>query len=187
VVSKSITAKGRASNGLGRALNKSRDIMVLRPMGEWCVSVWRSGSLMMLYFEALLQGMLMPMFTVLKSVWFSAAHSLREYDGPCARNHGHNYRLEIVVRGRELDGQRMLVDFLDLDRAVAPLVSRVDHRNLNEVPPFDEVNPTAEAIAAWFFRELKAVVPAVSGARAQLAEIRLWETPDACVIVTEEP
>jgi 6-pyruvoyltetrahydropterin/6-carboxytetrahydropterin synthase len=124
------------------------------------------------------------MFSIMKSVSFSAAHSLRGYEGPCARNHGHNYRLEIVVQGRELNGQRLLVDFFELDRAVAPLLARVDHRNLNEVPPFDEVNPTAEAVAAWFFAELKGIVPAISGDRARLAELRLWETPDACAIVT---
>jgi 6-pyruvoyltetrahydropterin/6-carboxytetrahydropterin synthase len=125
------------------------------------------------------------MFTILKTVTFCAAHSLRDYNGPCARNHGHNYRLELMVRGTELDSQRMLVDFVDLDRVVAPLLDRVDHRNLNEVPPFTEVNPTAEAIAAWFWSELKDRIPTLTGGRARLSEVRLWETPEACAIVTE--
>ncbi len=126
------------------------------------------------------------MFTIRKSVSFAAAHSLRDYDGPCARNHGHNYRVEVSVEGRELDSQKMLVDFVDLDAILAPLLERVDHRNLNEVPPFDEINPTAEAIAAWFHRELRSRVLEISGGRARLVEIRLWETPDAYVIVRDD-
>ena len=87
------------------------------------------------------------MYEIQKSAEFSAAHALRDYEGPCARNHGHNYRIEIVVRGHTLDRQRLLIDFADLDRLLAPLVERLDHQNLNEIPPFDRVNPTAEASA----------------------------------------
>jgi len=125
------------------------------------------------------------MYEIRKSAEFAAAHSLRDYDGPCARNHGHNYRVEIVVRGEELDAQRMLMDFVDLDRALAPLIDRVDHENLNRIPPFDEVNPTAEAVAAWFYRELKQKIAGESGGRAWLAAVRLFETPDSCVTYSE--
>jgi 6-pyruvoyltetrahydropterin/6-carboxytetrahydropterin synthase len=127
------------------------------------------------------------MFEIQKSATFSAAHSLRDYVGPCARNHGHNYRVEIVVRGEVLDPAEMLIDFEVLDRLLAPVVARLDHRNLNEVPPFDRVNPTAEAIAAWFFRQLAEPVKQATQERAFLAAIRLWETPDACVLYTEAP
>jgi 6-pyruvoyltetrahydropterin/6-carboxytetrahydropterin synthase len=126
------------------------------------------------------------MFEVQKSAEFSAAHSLRDYDGPCARNHGHNYRVEVVVRGRRLDDRRMIIDFETIDEILEPVVRRVDHRNLNEIPPFDTVNPTAEAIAAWFFAELKDAVARGTGGRGHLAAVRLWETPDSCVTYTEE-
>ena len=49
-----------------------------------------------------------PVFDARTVVEFAAAHLLREYDGPCSRNHGHNYKVELVVRGEKLDGQRML-------------------------------------------------------------------------------
>jgi 6-pyruvoyltetrahydropterin/6-carboxytetrahydropterin synthase len=127
------------------------------------------------------------MFEVQKSAEFSAAHSLRDYDGPCARNHGHNYRVEVVVRGRRLDDRRMIIDFHTIEEILAPVVRRVDHRNLNEIPPFDTVNPTAEAVAAWFFTELKAAVAERTGGGGYLAAVRLWETPDACVTYSEEP
>ena len=127
------------------------------------------------------------MFEIQKSVTFSAAHSLRDYVGPCARNHGHNYRVEVVVRGKSLDPQEMLIDFDVLDRLLAPVVARVDHQNLNEIPPFDTLNPTAEAIAAWFYRELALPVKETTQGRGFLAAIRLWETPDACVLYSEAP
>jgi 6-pyruvoyltetrahydropterin/6-carboxytetrahydropterin synthase len=125
-------------------------------------------------------------FEILKSAEFAAAHALREYNGPCARNHGHNYKVEIVIQGRELDPQRMLIDFAALDRVFGPLIERLDHRNLNEMPPFDVVNPTAEAVARWFYEELRDKIPGLSGGRARLATVRLWETPEACVTYTED-
>jgi 6-pyruvoyltetrahydropterin/6-carboxytetrahydropterin synthase len=127
------------------------------------------------------------MFEVQKSAEFAAAHSLRDYDGPCARNHGHNYRVEVVVRGRRLDDRRMIIDFHSIDEILAPVVRRIDHRNLNEIPPFDTVNPTAEAIAAWFFGELRDAVAERTGGTGYLAAVRLWETPDSCATYSEEP
>jgi len=126
------------------------------------------------------------MYEVQKSAEFSAAHALRDYEGPCARNHGHNYRVEIVVRGETLDRQRLLIDFSDLDRILAPLVARLDHQNLNDIPPFDKVNPTAEAIAEWFYRGMVEAVVKATGERARLAAVRLWETPDSWVVFSEE-
>jgi len=125
------------------------------------------------------------MYEVQKSVEFSAAHALRDYEGPCARNHGHNYRVEIAVRGDTLDRQKLLIDFAELDRILAPLVARVDHQNLNEIPPFDRVNPTAEAIAEWFYRGMVESVAKATEGRARLAAVRLWETPDSWVVYSE--
>jgi 6-pyruvoyltetrahydropterin/6-carboxytetrahydropterin synthase len=126
------------------------------------------------------------MYEVQKSAEFSAAHTLRDYEGPCARNHGHNYRVEVVVRGEKLDPQRLLIDFADLDRILAPLVARLDHQNLNEIAPFDRVNPTAEAIAEWFYRGLVEPVTKATGGRARLGAVRLWETPDSWVVYSED-
>lgn len=125
------------------------------------------------------------MYEIQKSAEFSAAHALRDYEGPCARTHGHNYRVEAIVRGERLDSREILIDFYDLDRILAAAVERLDHRDLNGVPPFDSVNPTAEAIAAWFYREMAEPVRNATGGRAALAAVRLWETPDACVVYSE--
>lgn len=125
------------------------------------------------------------MFTVRKSLTFSAAHALRDYDGPCARVHGHDYRVEVEVRGETLNGQEILLDFYDLDRYLKPLLARVDHQFLNEIPPFTEINPTAEAIAAWFYRELKQAFASRPDDRVRLAAVHLWETPDSCATYSE--
>ena len=124
------------------------------------------------------------MYTIRKSLPFSAAHALRDYDGPCARVHGHNYRVEVIVEGSDTDDRELLIDFYDLDRLLQPLVDRLDHRLVNEVPPFTEINPTAEAMAAWFFRELAPGVAEATGNRARLVRVDLWETDDSCASFT---
>jgi len=78
---------------------------------------------------------------------FSAAHRLRGYDGKCERLHGHNYRVELVLGCGELNGLGVVMDFQDLKDVLGKVVGRIDHRYLNEVEPFDTVNPTAEQIA----------------------------------------
>lgn len=75
---------------------------------------------------------------------FSSAHVLRGYPGACERVHGHNFRVEVVVRATALDELGMGLDFRELTAMTEALTAGLDHRLLNEVPPFDEVNPTAE-------------------------------------------
>jgi 6-pyruvoyltetrahydropterin/6-carboxytetrahydropterin synthase len=120
------------------------------------------------------------MFRVRKSLEFSAAHALRDYEGPCSRIHGHNYRVEVEVQGEELDGARLLIDFYEIDRMLRPLIGRLDHQFVNEIPPFDEINPTAEAMAAWFYRELTEASRGRLRPGVRVAAVHLWETSDSC-------
>ena len=109
---------------------------------------------------------------------FSAAHYLRDYVGKCANLHGHNYKVEVHVRGRKLDKTGMLIDFADLKAATRRVVDYLDHRNINELPPFDEeINSTAEELAAYFMREVGAQL---NDDRVQVFKVRIWET-DNCV------
>lgn len=85
---------------------------------------------------------------------FSSAHVLRGYAGACEQVHGHNFRVEVVVRAHELDELGMGLDFRELLRMTEEITGELDHRLLNEVPPFDEVNPTAENLAAHIYRRL---------------------------------
>jgi len=85
---------------------------------------------------------------------FSSAHILRGYAGACERIHGHNFRVVVVVRAHELDSLGMGLDFYELLRMTEEITAELDHRLLNEVPPFDELNPTAENLAAHIYRRL---------------------------------
>jgi 6-pyruvoyltetrahydropterin/6-carboxytetrahydropterin synthase len=98
---------------------------------------------------------------------FSAAHRLPRYEGPCFRMHGHNYRLQVSIRGEAAPETGMVADFEQIRATVqAHLLSVVDHQVLND---FLE-NPTAENLVVWAWGRLK-------GKLSGLRELRLWETP----------
>jgi len=90
---------------------------------------------------------------------FSAAHRLRDYNGKCERLHGHNWKVEVVAGAMELDPLGMVMDFRRLKEKVDRVLEALDHQVLNEVPPFTEVNPTAENIARHVFESLAGEVP----------------------------
>ncbi len=85
---------------------------------------------------------------------FSSAHVLRGYPGACERVHGHNFQVQVEVRVHELDSLGMGIDFHEISSMTHEVIDKLDHRLLNEIPPFDEVNPTAENLAAHIYREL---------------------------------
>lgn len=106
---------------------------------------------------------------------FSSAHQLRGYRGKCENLHGHNYKIEIFARGRELDHIGLLVDFGELKEAADEVVQYLDHRNINELPPFDvELNPSAENLARYI---LERVGARVGDERVQVYKVRCYETP----------
>ena len=115
------------------------------------------------------------MFEVMIERNFSSAHQLRGYKGKCENLHGHNYKIEIFARGRELDHIGLLVDFGDLKTAADDIVGYLDHRNINELPPFDaELNPSAENLARYI---LERVAARVGDERVQVYKVRCYETP----------
>jgi 6-pyruvoyltetrahydropterin/6-carboxytetrahydropterin synthase len=113
---------------------------------------------------------------------FASAHTLRDYPGACSRMHGHNWKVEAEVEATALDAVGMGVDFKVIKNAVRVLTDQLDHRYLNEIAPFDNVNPTAENIAAHLFRGLS---QALNDDRIRVKAITLWETERACVRYTE--
>jgi 6-pyruvoyltetrahydropterin/6-carboxytetrahydropterin synthase len=115
------------------------------------------------------------MFEVMIERNFSSAHQLRGYKGKCENLHGHNYKVEIFARGRELDNIGLLIDFGDLKQAADEIVNYLDHRNINELPPFDEeLNPSAENLARYF---LERIGEQVGDERVQVYKVRVFETP----------
>jgi 6-pyruvoyltetrahydropterin/6-carboxytetrahydropterin synthase len=104
---------------------------------------------------------------------FEAAHHLTSYRGAVEPVHGHSWRVEAVLETAGLDGEGMAYDFVAVQGALRELAARLDHRDVNTVPPFDRASPTTERIAAWFFEGLTQRLPG-----APLAEVTLWEGPD---------
>jgi 6-pyruvoyltetrahydropterin/6-carboxytetrahydropterin synthase len=103
---------------------------------------------------------------------FAAAHRLPRHPARCRNLHGHNYKLQVVLRGEPDAAQGMVLDFGDLDRIVQDRVlSRCDHTSLNDLLE----NPTAELIATWIWEQLEGHLPG-------LFEVRLREIPTACVV-----
>ena len=87
------------------------------------------------------------MFEVSREHSFSAAHRLRGYGGKCESLHGHNWKVRLSLRAVELDHLGMVADFKEIGRVLEEVLSELDHHLLNEVPPFDTLNPSAELIA----------------------------------------
>ena len=85
---------------------------------------------------------------------FSAAHHLEGYQGKCEAQHGHNWDVEVFVRGKDLDAEGILIDFRELKDAVSSVLEEMDHRDLNTIDAFKNTNPTSENIAAYLYREL---------------------------------
>jgi 6-pyruvoyltetrahydropterin/6-carboxytetrahydropterin synthase len=106
---------------------------------------------------------------------FSSAHQLRGYRGKCENLHGHNYRIEIYARGRELNHIGLLVDFVELKEAADELVTYLDHKNLNELEPFvTEQNPSAENLARFCLEKLAAKL---NDDRVEIYKVCCFETP----------
>ena len=109
---------------------------------------------------------------------FSSAHQLRGYKGKCENLHGHNYKIEIYARGRELNNIGLLVDFVELKEAADDLVAYLDHKNLNEeIETFQRLVPTSENLGLLIHRRLKQSWHGVfPGEWPQLEKVRIAET-----------
>jgi 6-pyruvoyltetrahydropterin/6-carboxytetrahydropterin synthase len=119
------------------------------------------------------------MFEVSVEASFAAAHSLRGYQGKCENLHGHNYRVMLVVTGKELDKIGLLQDFTILKQALRTVTNHLDHKNLNELPPFDKVNPSAENLARFIHEETAKHIGPQQVDGAQLTSVTVWETETA--------
>jgi len=113
---------------------------------------------------------------------FAAAHRLREYDGKCENLHGHNWLVEVRVAAESLNRVGLAVDFKDLKAATETVLQRLDHKCLNDVEPFDELNPSSENIARWIFESLK---ERLLNSPASLKQVSVWENPDCCATFWE--
>ena len=115
------------------------------------------------------------MYTISVQAHYDSAHLLRDYEGKCANLHGHRYVVEVALQTPDVGSKGMAYDFGDLKKHLKELADGLDHRNLNEVPPFTEIESTAENQARYFFDEMKKRLPRhLAGG---LLYARVWESP----------
>jgi 6-pyruvoyltetrahydropterin/6-carboxytetrahydropterin synthase len=117
-----------------------------------------------------------PSFTVRVEARFESAHYLREYRGIAEPLHGHSYKVEadLAARGGGVDGDAIAVDFVSAKRKLETLAKTLDYGCINDIPPFTEINPSAENIAEWFAGELQ---NAVVDEHAVVVAVTIWEGP----------
>ncbi len=108
---------------------------------------------------------------------FAAAHNLRNFRGKCENLHGHNWKVEVVVRGTELDSSGVVLDFAEIKKVIRELLSELDHRYLNDIEFFKEHNPSSENIARYLFDKL---AERLNGGSLWIHSVSAWESPDAC-------
>ncbi len=104
---------------------------------------------------------------------FSAAHHLRDYEGKCERVHGHNYKIELELKSPIVDRSGMVADFTVVRQALEKVLQRFDHQDLNEIKPFDKLNPTAENIAKLIWEEMNLKF---NTRKVKVSRVTVWET-----------
>jgi len=109
---------------------------------------------------------------------FDAAHFLRGYQGKCEALHGHRFRVVVKVNSSQVDDIGIAYDFKLLKQHLADILANFDHTCLNNVPPFDKINPSSENIAATIYNELK---PKLAGAPVSISFVEVWESPQSGV------
>ena len=109
---------------------------------------------------------------------FDAAHALRGYKGKCEALHGHRFRVVAKIEASGLNDIGLAYDFVELKARLAEIVERFDHTNLNDIPPFDKINPSSENIASTVYKELKS---RLAGEKVSLVAVEVWESPESGV------
>ena len=122
------------------------------------------------------------MFEICVEHTFAAAHFLRNYYGKCENLHGHNYRVQVGMEGSELDASGLLYDFAKLKKQLRETSSYLDHHLLNEIKPFDSINPSAENIAKFICDEMQKGLDSGS-----VAYVKVWETDTSFAVYRPAP
>jgi 6-pyruvoyltetrahydropterin/6-carboxytetrahydropterin synthase len=107
---------------------------------------------------------------------FSAAHQLRNFGGKCEELHGHNWKIEVIVRGEKLNSAGLLIDFRELKECTNKILEELDHSFLNELPSFRNQNPSSENIAAYIFERLS---DTLDGNHIEVTKVTAWESDTA--------
>src|SRR4030042_5539423 len=107
---------------------------------------------------------------------FDAAHYLRGYRGKCEALHGHRFEVVVSVKSGKLNNIGIAYDFVELKQRVGEVLKRFDHVCLNDIAPFDKINPSSENIAATIYKELKRRIKGIT-----VTQVEEWESPESKV------
>ncbi len=118
------------------------------------------------------------MYIISVETHFDAAHFLRGYRGKCEKLHGHRYKVVVRLVSRKLNQAGLAYDFTVLKKQVGKVTDRYDHQCLNDIEPFDRINPSAEHIASTVYDALK---PDLAG-KVDLDSVEVWESPESCAL-----
>jgi len=122
------------------------------------------------------------MFIIKVITDFSSAHSLKNYPGDCSRFHGHNWDVEISIYSKILNKIGMAIDFREIKKKAKSITKRLDHRYLNDIKPFDKINPTAENIAKYIFEEVAALI---DNNNVKIQQVTIWENKTSSATYTK--
>ncbi len=112
------------------------------------------------------------MYTIFVKSNFNSAHNLRNYNGKCENLHGHSWKVELLLEYKTLNNIGISKDFKIVKDVLNEHIEILDHKYLNEIEPFDKINPSAENIAKYFYDKLKLTFP-------ELVEVFIWESENA--------
>jgi 6-pyruvoyltetrahydropterin/6-carboxytetrahydropterin synthase len=123
------------------------------------------------------------MFIVSVQAHYDSAHFLRKYHGKCERLHGHRYVVELALTSDKLDEAGIAFDFVIVKKHLRALADGLDHENLNDLPPFTEIEPSAENQAQYFYDEIKKLLPGEMA--SAVLYVKVWETPTQFAIYSD--
>ena len=124
---------------------------------------------------------------------FASAHNLRGYEGECENLHGHNWKVEVTVESKRLNKIGLAVDFKALKKILNNILEKLDHKYLNDIPPFNKENPSSENIARYIYQEFEKALsnppipPLQRGGKGGLkvAKVKVWESDNAAATYYE--
>ena len=122
------------------------------------------------------------MYRVSVHDYFSSAHQLKGYRGKCESVHGHNWKVELEVEGDTLDDIGMLVDFRTMKDVLKKVIDELDHRMLNEIEPFNKINPSSELLAKHIFHKVRDALDA----GVKVSSITVWESENSRAVYYEK-
>ena len=121
------------------------------------------------------------MFELKVKTRFAGAHQLTMVGEKCENLHGHNWHIEVCVKGDKLNSAGVLVDFGDIKKAVKEVVKgHLDHKFLNDLEMFENVQPTSERIAVYIAQKVQTILKQEKTRGIRVSKVMAWESDDAC-------